>query len=214
MTDALRKVRAGDRFRASAGAWNAFIDAAKAHRARQADQGQAARPQQPGGNVIVPARNVSGSDQNRFAVLGIDGPVFTPDQDVAAFTRQVSLDLDTPDEDLHVGRFAVLAEPIASGGVGLVCVQGVCPARIHVEEEPVGRFADVSDGISAYLTAGDTGGAFILWRAGGTGEQWALVALGVASPIQPTDGAEYQLWQLHDDGGVMVPVWDWARMHE
>ena len=72
----------------------------------------------------------------------------------------------------------VLLETIADNGYGLACVSGSTIVQIDVADETAADLADIGDGVSANLVTGTTGSARVLWRAGGTGVQWALVHMG------------------------------------
>lgn len=179
MSDPLKKVRSGQDLVIPATAYNAFIDAARDFRQRTAGLGQDAQPavQQSG---IVLVRNDSGSDRARFDVLGIDAPVIDPADNEEAFKNRVVMAGVTPVTGTHEGRFVVLAEPIAAGGIGRAFAAGVCPARVDVPDDTHDwRFAELGDGVAANLVAHTRGTATILWRAGGTGVQWAVVRLGL-----------------------------------
>lgn len=178
MSDALRKVQSGQPLAIPASAYNAFIDAAVDLRQRTAHIGQDTRPAslQPG---IVLVRNDSGSARARFEVLGIDSPVIAPTDNEVEFKNHVAFKGVMPAVASHTGRFVVLAEPIASGKIGRAFTAGVCPIKLVVPDETQDwRFAEIADGVTAHLEANSQGSAAILWRAGGTGVQWAIVRLG------------------------------------
>jgi hypothetical protein len=111
-----------------------MIDAARDHQQRHQGREQTSFPafRQSG---IVLARNDSGSDRDRFDVLGIDSVVISPGDNLDAFKNRVALAGVTPDGEDHFGRFVVLLELVRAGALGLVCVSGVCPARVYVDDE-------------------------------------------------------------------------------
>jgi len=80
----LTKVKTGDSLVISAADYNAFIDAALDLRKRQLDQGRSPKLNQRE-NGLVLVKNDSGSDVNRFHILGLNGPIFTPTDDLDAF---------------------------------------------------------------------------------------------------------------------------------
>jgi len=215
MSRRVRHVRPGDRLKVKASDWNSFADAANAHMAQQFSGGAPSDAARPGAAGLVLVKNASGAARDRFDVLGISGVLIDPDDSEAGFLERVALSGATPDEDLHLGKFVILAEPAASGAIARAWAFGACPVSIDVDDVDEADYADIADGVTGYLTAGLTGGARILWREGGTGQQWALVVTGVPSPVQPADGAEYQVWQLEDiGGGVLAASWDYLRMHD
>ena len=183
MSSALRKVRSGDPLVIPAAAYNAFIDAALDFRQRTAHLGQGAQPSFPQASIVL-VRNDSGSNQNRMAVLGVEAPIIDPSANEEEFRNRVALSCITPAADTHEGRFVVLAEPIANGKIGRAYAAGVCPVKIDVpDEEHEWRYAEIADGITGNLKVSMQGSATILWRAGGTGVQWAVIRLGQPVPM-------------------------------
>lgn len=177
--DPMRKVRSGERLAVPSQAYNAFIDAAVDLRERQQSQGrQAQREFRQSGLVLL--RNDSGADCGRFDVLGIHEPIIDPDDNENEFADRVALTGVTPSGTSHRGRFAILIEPIKAGAIGWACVAGVCQVKVYVPDEDTARHsAEVGGGVTGYLAAVHMGSAGILWRAGGTGLQWAVVRLGL-----------------------------------
>jgi hypothetical protein len=183
MSSALRKVRSGDPLVIPAAAYNAFIDAALDFRQRTAHLGQGAQPSFPQASIVL-VRNDSGSNQNRMAVLGVEAPIIDPSANEEEFRNRVALACVTPEKGTHEGRFVVLAEPIANGKIGRAYAAGVCPVKIDVpDEEHEWRYAEIADGVTANLKVSLQGSATILWRAGGTGVQWAVIRLGQPVPM-------------------------------
>jgi hypothetical protein len=164
--------------------------------------------------IIVPVRNNAQTDLDRFSVLGIIGPANDPESDLPGFQRERLLDGGLPDESKEVGRFAIMLEPVENGKIASGLIAGICPVLLDVADENEDDFADIRDGDTTRLTTGPTGGAYVVWRKGGTGEQWALVMVGTPAWLEATPGDEYMFHQLRKTGGVIRPVWDWARMHQ
>jgi len=175
----LQKVKPGDPLVIPAGTFNTFIDAARDFRARQQGRTQTAQPGFRFSGIIL-VKNTSGTDQDRFAVLGIDSPVITPTDNEDEFKNRLALRGVVPDQAEHVGRFVILAEPLADGEIGRAFAHGVCPVKINVEDE-AHAYADIEDAQTQYLKSGTSGAAQILWAESGTGEVWAVVRLGAAS---------------------------------
>ena len=215
---AVEKVQSGRRLRIKARDWNQIADAANAFAAGQLGQaaGQGGRTR-PG--VVVPVHNASGQDRDRFDILGIGGAAFDPSTDLPAFQADVVAEGFTPTEPDHVGRFVILMEPAAMGAIAAGLIAGPCPVLLDVADGNHADFADIRDGDTNHLTTGPTGGAYVLWRAKqgaspSTGSQWGLVMLGPPAWPEKAIGDEYMIRQLRDiGGGVIRPVWDWARMH-
>ncbi len=221
--DPFKKVRPGDKLRIPSAAYNAFIDTTLAQRARQQNTGSQDTPtfRQSG---IIQVKNCTGSNLERFCVVGLDDPIFLPDENEDSFKNRVAFDGVTPTEDDHTGKFAILLEPLNSGSIGQACVDGVCPARVYWPYDFGGddppEFADVGDYQTWSLQAAESGAAQILWldsdvSRGSTG--WAVVRLGLPPQVgvrpclvQQTggsDGAEgtyaswtYNIYRLSDTG--------------
>jgi len=181
--DAFKKVKGNDPLVIPAGAYNAFIDAAMdlANRRLNATRGNPGR----GGAVGVLISNQTGGDLDAFSVVGLGTPIFQPNVEDAevteTFKQQAGFNGVIPADPTHVGKFAVLREPIPSGAIGQAMIAGVTAARVNFTDADHG-YAEVADGVSAYLASGATGSAKVLWKEAGTGTLWAIVLLGVGGP--------------------------------
>ncbi|MEQ9616673.1 MAG: hypothetical protein RLN60_01420 [Phycisphaerales bacterium] len=182
MADALAKVRPGQPLRIPAAAYNAFVDAAKSSRGVRQDSARDAVREQT--SALTPVKNTSGATIPRFGVMGIDAPLFDPGDAPDGFKRHLALTGTTPTELDHLGKFVIALEPIPAGAIGMACGAGLCAAQVEFPAPPPGgeapepRFADVADGSTSNLKAGDQGAATILWREPGEGVRWAIVRLG------------------------------------
>jgi hypothetical protein len=172
----LRKVQSGQRLNIPASAYNAFVDAARDFRQRSANIAAQTEAVRRRADVVL-VRNDSGSARQQFDILGIDGPLITPTDTETEFRARLALKGVTP-EDSHEGRFVILAEPLAANKIGKAFIAGACPVRLSVDEDKEWQFAECADGEAGHLEAGMEGSAAILWREGGTGDQWAIVRLG------------------------------------
>ncbi len=219
MTDGLQKVRPGDRMAFPASTFNAFVDAARAHRDREQDRGRQLRPALDRAGVVW-IKNTTGGALERFHVVGLDGPIFDPPE--AAFFNQIGFDGVTPDVDAHTGLFAVLLEPLASGEIGLGMVSGVVPVQLNVIDED-DEFADVNDGDATMLTTGDSGAVHILYKEGGTGTKWGVVRIGnptgaVLSAGEPGDvltvdaDGEWVLFDISEEGVAAGDLLTWESV--
>ncbi len=169
----LAKVSAGQPMRMTAETFNAFVDAASAYQAsRNSRQAEGGATLPTAG--IVPVRNDSGEDQDRFAVLGLGDPLILPSENPQAFQERVAFRAVAPDEDLHANRFCILQEPIAAGAVGRAMVAGVTPVGLNVSAAD-DELAKVVTDETGTLTTGTEGGARILWMEPGTGPRWGIV---------------------------------------
>lgn len=172
------RARAGQPFKMPAEIYNRMLDVIEhVGELRMAGRGRAPVGGRDRGLVLV--KNASGYDCGRFAVLGIDGiaAVSDPASSAIAFQNEHVLSGKTPASS-HAGKFVVLAEAVRNGAVGWGVASGVVPCKVDLtySGQP---YADVASGSRAKLAAGEGGAAQVLWHAGTTGEQWALVRLGI-----------------------------------
>jgi len=174
--NALRKVQTGQKLRIPATAYNAFVDAALANRA--SDSGA---PAGIGGNAIdgidVWIRNSSGADVGQFGVLGLGDALFPVETRPVAFKATLAIVGEAPTAADHLGKFAVMIEPVASGAMGHGRVAGLCACQIDVVNSAHG-FAEIADGALAPLASAVSGAAQIIWKQSGTGLKWSILRLG------------------------------------
>ena len=180
MGDTLKKVTAGQRLQMPASTFNTFIDVARAWLAdQQATGGEERIEARQTGTILV--RNDTNTDLPQFAVLGIDGVVFTPTDNEAEFRRRPVYTGIAPTVAIHFGGwFCVLSEPLADGKIGRAVVDGVTPVKVNVVDEDH-WFADVIDDDTAKFTSSPDGAAQILVKEPGTGGKWAVVRLGIGT---------------------------------
>ncbi len=172
------KVKIGDPLRISTAAYNAFVDAAMAHRSQQHGVAGRREPFFLDGRNLVRVKNTSDAAVGQFGILGVDGVIFEPSGNLAMFKQEVAILGSTPSVSAHSsGRFVVCAEPIDSGRIGLAWGSGVCLAQINVGDESH-RFADIAEGDSACLASSSSGPCTILWKETGTGQKWAVIRFG------------------------------------
>lgn len=177
MADALQKVRTGDPFQIPAGAYNKFIDAARANEDSKQTFGRAARGEVPT-TTVFPVRNITGSSVNRFEILGIDDPVIGPTDDLDEFNNNIAFDGSLP-ADKHKGKFCVLLEPLNDQELGNACYAGACITKVEIFEDGFrSPFADIKDGTKSELIQDRDGSAQILFHEPGTGIKTAIVRLG------------------------------------
>jgi hypothetical protein len=193
MGDPFKKVQRGDPLRIPAETFNTFIDAAKDFRNRTQNLARRGQPDVLQSGIIL-VKNGTASDLERFHILGIERPIFTPAESLFSFHDQLAVIGVTPNEDHHLGRFLVLQEPLRSGMIGRACVSGVTPVRLNVLDEEH-EWADIEEGETDSLKTDTAGSAFILWKepSGGSGYggygygygygyygsiRWALVRIG------------------------------------
>lgn len=180
MSGILKKVVDGDPLKIPASTYNAFIDAAESNRRRALDvqRGAATAEVKPGQVLVL---NDSGNDCDRFGVLAVTGPILTPTENSATFQSRVIVRGDVPGPG-DAGRFVVLSEPIEAGKIGRAYIDGVCPAKVRMDDEGH-DFADVGDGVYDKLVSGSNGAARLLWiePVGDRSDPsiaWAIAKLG------------------------------------
>ncbi|MDI1345272.1 MAG: hypothetical protein PSV22_14390 [Pseudolabrys sp.] len=180
----LRKVRPGDSVRGlSASDWNAFIDATQFVE-RLRNGGGAPDPrasQQP----TVKVKNSAGADVGMGAILRIGAPLFGPSDNLPEFRMRTSFAGTIPAADT-AGRIGVTVEPIASGKIGRVALNGLVVCKVDVTDPSTDRASELA-GQHDRLVTNNSGNARILWRESGTsGQKWAAVLLN--SPQSSSSG--------------------------
>ncbi len=170
----MKRVQNGDEVSLSANAYNAWCDAAEDLQSRRMSQTGVARPERRVPDVVL-VRNDSGADVDRYGILGIDGPIITPTDNLDEFKNRVTLKGVLP-TSAHADAFVVLLEPLADGVIGEAIISGVCQVQIDVASAADTTCgADVDD--TAKLKSG-AGSNSILWKESGTGTKWAVVRIG------------------------------------
>jgi len=215
--DAFKKVQPGQRLEVTAEAFNAFLDAARAVREHKVFGTEALQFFRQSG--IAKVKNVSGSDQARFAVLGLSEPIILPGANETEFKRQVTFEGVVPSKSDHRGKFAVLLEPIADGKIGLAVVAGVVPVRLKVDPAHLYDRAEIIDSDTGKLLNVPHGSARVLWiDAIGSEERWAVVRLDdgdyqahvlITSNVPDDDGYYPGVVQRYD-----VPTKTWQTLFE
>jgi len=176
MPDPFRGYRPGDASPKDAGSFNAFAMAARLAR----DSGKILSANPLGSTRsgdIIRVKNASGADLDRFAVVGLDEPVFLPSTHLEEFKREVVFSGVTPTSS-HVRKFAVLLEPAANDDrVVRAIVAGVVQVQVDVSVT-AHEYAQAKASTNNKLESSGDGPAQILWRETGTGVKWAIVRLG------------------------------------
>ena len=175
MADPLEKVRPGDGFAIRADTWNAFIDAARAHRRNEAGAAGAGRPtpDNPTPGCTVYVRNDTGSTLPAWSTVKLGTPVV----DAATYPFRVSSEPVFPatEPDGADIPFAVTTQPIRDGKLGTAVVLGVAVADVSVSNSAHTHAAPAN--ASLVLASGTSGPARIIWKESGTGTLKAVVLL-------------------------------------
>lgn len=137
-----------------------------------------------GGTVdrdVILVYNSSGSDVSRFGVLALGDVRITHADRAVAFAQRVYMDGVQPAVGDHEGKFVVALEPIASGKIGRCVAGGLVQCQVNVRNQYHDR-ADIKDTDLTQLDSGHVGAAKIVWVAGTTGTQWAIIDINHAKP--------------------------------
>lgn len=174
--DPLKKVLPGQRLEIPAGAFNAFMDAARFVRSHQHDE-----LQDPGAEfrqtTIVKIRNQAGQSLPRYSVLALREPIIGPADKLREFKNKVNFEGYKPEAPSKCEKFAVLFEPLAEVAIGRGIVAGVTPIQVYVVRES-DTGAELVEDETAYLRSSPFGQTRILWKEPGLGLKWAVVRLG------------------------------------
>jgi hypothetical protein len=204
----LQKVQPGQKLRITARTFNAMIDAARTHQEGQRNLDRTSlfseRP-----NGIVSVKNASGGDRDRFDILGLEGPIIGPADNLVEFKNRVTFDGAVPRMPDHTGRFAVLLEPLAAGRIGLGLVSGIVACRINVLHIRH-RYVEVDPGAFHPETA-LSGSGQILYRESGLGLRWSVLRLG---PVEGRQALGVLDEQLDYRSSAMMSVWEGTPLSE
>ena len=133
-----RKVKQGDRLKVPAATWNALMDLGGGSRLDYV-------PGSPGisttlaprrdiqsriDNTYIKVRNDSGSDQERFAVMGIEDVLVEESENLQEFQNNFALSVVVPLVPRHFGKWVILQEPLGSGNVGFALLSGTTVAKV------------------------------------------------------------------------------------
>jgi hypothetical protein len=175
MGDKFQTVQAGERIGISASTWNAMLEAAKAHEQRKFNVTSESDPLLRQADICK-VLSEAATDLPRFAVVGIEGPLISPADNLVEFQSRAAFRVGVPTESSR-GKFAILTEPIPAGRIGQAWVSGVCPAQVFVTDG-AHQYCEAAAGATTALKSDCFGSARILWREAGTGLRWALIRLG------------------------------------
>jgi hypothetical protein len=168
-------VRRGEPLMISAGAYNAMLDAAQAHRNRKitlASHGNGFD------SLFIHVVNETGQTLQRFDVVGLDEPLETKNIDL--FCNHLAFKGVKPQKK-HKGKFAVLQQDAAPKMMVRACIYGATIAKINVSsnsenENSELKYCDVEEGQTSYLVAG--GQTEVLWSDSSTQNRWAIIRIG------------------------------------
>lgn len=131
---------------------------------------------------IIRIKNNSGSNVAKYGVLGLGDTQVTHATNADAFLKSVYMDGEVPASGTHEGRFAIALGAIRDGQIGYAAVSGLVQCQVNVRSQYHDR-ADIKTADATQLDSGPVGAAKILWVAGTTGTQWAIIDLNHAHPV-------------------------------
>jgi hypothetical protein len=146
--------------------------------------------------TIISVRNDTGANLLRGDVVGIGEVLVLPTVNESEFLGGQPLFGGIA--PAVGGEYAVLIDSIPNGQIGRAMIDGVVQARVSGAEA---AFAEISAGVTSYLSLGATGTARLLWAETGSGERWGVVRLG--------DGA-VGFWARIDSG---TNPYAWTEMN-
>ena len=172
-SDSLQKVKQGSPFKPKAADWNAFVDAALAHRgmgSKTKSGDSSMRGTADSG--IVTIQNNSGLPCDQYTVLSLDTLLITPTDNESHFRFETPVFSGTAIASENISKpFAIIQEPLGKSFVGDAMVAGVSPAKIAVSDESH-AFAELA---ATGLQSAASGIVRILWKESGTGSKWAVI---------------------------------------
>jgi hypothetical protein len=155
---------------------------------------------------VVMIKNTTATDWDRHDCVYIDKPTIEP---VASANAPETLEfrsfrvfdaIEPLSGETHVGKIAILLEPIPAGRMGAAILSGVVNTKIDVIDED-DEFCDVDETSGGRLLTSNSdyeSSGQILWKASGTGEKWATVRL--SNKKTPALEVGFCLGASHPDG--------------
>lgn len=191
MSDPLKHVQDGQPMKISARTFNTVLDMAKiVQRRKFTDNGPPIND--ASFRNLIKVKNDSGSDVDRFGVLGIDAPLILPSEDLDEFQTRIFLSCVSPSAASHRGQFVVCLDAIPDGETGRAFAYGVCPAYVNVNDASH-MTCDVKNSDATQLDSMASGGsARILWKESGTGSKWCEIRIGDTA-------VPHKVWGNFDD---------------
>lgn len=176
----MKKVRSGESLTIPAATWNAFIDAA--NWVKNQEENRNSRGISSGLGVgIVLIKNAEAELRDRFTALVISDVAVSPKDNEDEFLSCPPVFVGVKMTEARAGAaYAILLEPIESGEIGRAMVLGVTPALVSIQDAADTYVEPVPNSTTGALRSSSTGVARILWKAGSSGQVWALLQLGGA----------------------------------
>lgn len=179
----MKKVSRGQAFKPQASAWNAFVDAALAHK-QSGSNGRGSETRSAASPAVVLVKNNTGAALGRYRAAKLTtSSVLPTTENAPEFLNRIVITADMPDSD-SAGRWGITQVGLSADALGPAAVAGVTQAWINLSNAAHTCVEAVA--ASTVPASGWIGSARILWVAGGvgtataTGEQWAIISLGQA----------------------------------
>ena len=176
----MEKVKAGDSVVIKASTWNAFIDAANwAKEQRQCRDGKGLRSGVGAGIVLL--KNGESEQRDRFAAMVLNDVAVPPNANEDEFVSCPPVFVGVKMTEEREGKpYAILLQPLAAGEIGRAMVLGITPAKVTIQDADDEYAVPTPGSSTGALQSDATGVARIVWKAGGSGQQWCLLQLGGA----------------------------------
>jgi hypothetical protein len=187
--------------------WNQFVESSDPSRLSTAGG-------IPGGilpNGVLLVRNDSGSDRDRFEVLGLGDPLYDTTDNEDEFKNNASFEGETPTAD-YVNKWAILQEPLPNGKIGRAMAIGA--SRVMLDINATGdSYAKLKASAYELDSTADASAAeaVIIWKESGTGTGKlaqivfpisSAAAGGAAYIMKPPGGG---IAAMTESGGTYTP---------
>ncbi len=200
MDDPFKKVASGDALDYPAKLHNLVIDTVRDY-LKRINSGGAGDASLPRDGTIINILNNTGDDLDAFTVVALGDPVIDPDtENLQSFQGGPILEGNAPVLPDDLGRFAILPAPLAADAIGTGIVAGVAVVQVD-DGDGSTDFADVDDDVTDNLVGNSGGTAKILWRAEGTGPQWAVVRFGGGGESKGVYQGDVHLMRAQNEDG-------------
>lgn len=220
-----QRVQQGQRQRISPDEWNAITQAARDYY----QQNHSPQPSPAPGRSAAKAdlalvKNDTGQDLDRWAVLGIAGPLIEPHDNDREFQRRIALRGVLPEPNVHDDRYVVLHEPLRAGAIGRAHLTGALNLRVwatsdtatHVSPGMIEIVDDDEKAIEIPALVTDTSGVGrLLWMQREEthdpaaepletpGWRWATIRIGASEPTS--------FWAMIGNQHITEPIYGWIK---
>lgn len=193
----------------SARAWNRAQDAADiVFGAGGGMGGGPAAGYEPVRNIIM-ARNITGEPVPRWGVLRIAGIEIDPSggDDARRSFEGMPVIRGAQPNGAAAEKFVIAIDPIGQDKIGRVCAAGITQAKVDFSQSTHTR-AGPKTGTNSVLAldSSDSGPASVLWSAGTSGVQWALIRFDDSARLRIGKYTGSSAWAKHTT--ATVAIWE------